>query len=112
MDEPAGSLLRDARGRAGLSQSELGRRAGVARSVISAYEAGARQPALPTLAKLIRAAGFELDLKLRPARHGRFSGPIGGRLSINSPGQSAGDRRPWADECAGVRQRAPRRGQT
>lgn len=106
----AGSLLRDARTRAGLSQSELGRRAGVAQSVISAYEAGARQPALPTLAKLVRGAGFELDMTLRPARRGRFSGPIGRRLT---PARRAEARkiaaaRPWADESAGVRQRGPR----
>ncbi|MDP9397101.1 MAG: helix-turn-helix transcriptional regulator, partial [Actinomycetota bacterium] len=48
----AAALLREARERAGLSQLELGRRAGVAQSVISAYESGRRQPALPTLAGL------------------------------------------------------------
>lgn len=80
VDEPAGSLLRDARARAGLSQAELGRRAGVTQSVISAYEAGARQPALPTLARLIRAAGFDLDMKLRPATD-RLVGPVGRRLT-------------------------------
>jgi predicted transcriptional regulator len=35
----AAVLLRDARLRAGLSQVELGRRAGVSQSVISAYQA-------------------------------------------------------------------------
>lgn len=62
----AGSLLRDARQRAGLSQVELARRAGVTQSVVSAYESGARQPSMPTLERLIAAAGFELDLGLRP----------------------------------------------
>ena len=81
VDQPAGSLLRDARSRAGLSQAELGRRAGVAQSVISAYEAGSRQPALPTLARLIHAAGFDLDVKLRPAHTGRLRGPVGRRLT-------------------------------
>jgi predicted nucleotidyltransferase len=63
-----GSLLRDARHRAGLSQVELGRRAGVTQSVVSAYEAGARQPSLLTLARLVRAAGFDLDVALHEAQ--------------------------------------------
>jgi hypothetical protein len=58
-------LLRDARLRAGLSQVELGRRAGVTQSVVSAYEAGARQPSLLTLLRLVRAAGFDLDIALQ-----------------------------------------------
>jgi predicted nucleotidyltransferase len=33
--------------------------------VVSAYEAGARQPSLPTLLRLVRAAGFDLDIALR-----------------------------------------------
>ena len=74
-------MLREARLRSRLSQSELGRRAGVAQSVISAYEAGARQPSVPTLARLIRSAGFELDMKLRPSSRARFRGPIGKRLT-------------------------------
>jgi transcriptional regulator with XRE-family HTH domain len=42
----AAALLREARRRAGLSQTELAVRAGVAQSVISAYETGRREPAL------------------------------------------------------------------
>ena len=57
-------MLRDARSRAGLSQSELARRAGVAQSVVSEYEAGKRQPALPTLARLVAATGHELTIGL------------------------------------------------
>jgi predicted nucleotidyltransferase/DNA-binding XRE family transcriptional regulator len=57
-------LLSEARSRAGLSQSELARRAGVPQSVISEYEAGKRQPALPTLSKLIAATGHELAVEL------------------------------------------------
>lgn len=76
---PAGLLLRQARQRAGLSQVELARRAGVAQSVISAYECGTRQPALPTLTRLVAAAGFELDMHMSPEppppRHSQ--GPLG-----------------------------------
>jgi uncharacterized protein len=62
--KPAGVLLREARCRAGLSQVELGRRAGLTQSVVSAYETGARQPSLPTLARLISVTGYELDMRL------------------------------------------------
>jgi len=70
---------RDARLRAGLSQVELGRRAGVTQSVVSAYEAGARQPSLLTLARLVRAAGFDLDITLHEAqpREERGADPLG-----------------------------------
>jgi transcriptional regulator with XRE-family HTH domain len=48
-----------------MSQAELAVGAGVAQSVISAYEAGRRQPSLPTLAKLIEAAGYDLVVDIR-----------------------------------------------
>lgn len=75
-------LLHDARRRAGLSQVELGRRAGLTQSVVSAYESGARQPSLPTLQRLVAAAGFDLDVQVceRPASTS-LAGPIGTRLS-------------------------------
>jgi predicted nucleotidyltransferase/DNA-binding XRE family transcriptional regulator len=78
----AGALLRQARKRAGLSQVELAARAGVTQSVVSAYESGHRQPAIPALAALIDAAGYELVLGLRrqPRRLGRLSGPVGRRV--------------------------------
>jgi uncharacterized protein len=80
--ETAGTLLRRARLDAGLSQAELAGRAGVTQSVISAYESGHRQPALPTLAALIEAAGYELALEVRPQprRLSRLSGPVGQRV--------------------------------
>jgi predicted nucleotidyltransferase/DNA-binding XRE family transcriptional regulator len=78
----AGELLREARRRAGLSQTELARRAGVAQSVISAYESGRRQPALPTLLALIKAAGLDLHMELRRPQSplSRLSGPLGRRV--------------------------------
>jgi uncharacterized protein len=75
-----GALLREARTRAGLSQAQLAARAGVAQSVISIYESGRRQPALSTLAALVEATGFDLDLRLRRRRLDRLTGPIGARL--------------------------------
>ena len=64
-DLTAGALLRRARLRAGLSQDQLARAAGVTQSVISAYESGRRQPALPTLARLVEASGARLTVDLQ-----------------------------------------------
>jgi hypothetical protein len=52
---------------AGISQRELARRAGVPQSMIAAIESGRREPTLPTLLRLLRAAGFDLRLHLEPA---------------------------------------------
>lgn len=60
----AAEVLRDARQRSGLSQTELARRAEVAQSVISAYESGRREPALSTLSRLVAAAGQRLTVGL------------------------------------------------
>jgi len=75
-------LLREARHRAGLTQTELAARAGVTQSVISAYESGHRQPALSTLASLIGATGYVLDVRLRrqPTGLAKLTGPLGRRV--------------------------------
>jgi predicted nucleotidyltransferase/DNA-binding XRE family transcriptional regulator len=66
-------MIRQARRQAGLSQTELARRAGVAQSVISAYESNQREPGLRTLAKLIEATGHHLSIGLLPV----LSTPLG-----------------------------------
>jgi transcriptional regulator with XRE-family HTH domain len=63
-DPLAGDLLRLARAKSGLTQSELAARAGVAQSLVSAYETGRRQPTVPALKRLLAAAGFELRTRL------------------------------------------------
>lgn len=68
-------MLRDARQRAHLSQAELAHRAQVAQSVISAYESGRREPALPTLARLVAATGHQLTMHLEPTESARPSLP-------------------------------------
>ena len=77
-----GTLLREARSRAGLTQQQLASRAGVTQSVISAYESGHRQPALSTLTALVDAAGFDLEVRVRRRPRGleRLSGPLGRRV--------------------------------
>lgn len=64
----AGGLIRDARERAGLTQTQLAAAAGTSQGVISAYESGRRQPTVPTLQRLIRAADAELVLEARSVR--------------------------------------------
>jgi transcriptional regulator with XRE-family HTH domain len=63
---PAAALLQLARLKAGLSQRELAERVGVPTTMISAYERDRRQPTLPTLLRLLRAAGFDLRMRLEP----------------------------------------------
>jgi predicted nucleotidyltransferase/DNA-binding XRE family transcriptional regulator len=79
----SGSLLREARTRSRLSQTDLARRAGVAQSVISAYESGHREPSLRTLQRLVAATGNDLLLDLAhsaDARPGLPDTPLGRRL--------------------------------
>jgi len=62
----AGRLLRRARDRAGLSLRELAARAGTSHATLSAYETGRKVPSVATLERILRAAGFALDLELVP----------------------------------------------
>jgi predicted nucleotidyltransferase/DNA-binding XRE family transcriptional regulator len=75
-------VLKDARRRAGMTQIDLARTAGMSQSVISAYESGARQPSLATLRRLVSATGFELVVSLLPQAtpRGRLTGPLGRRV--------------------------------
>jgi uncharacterized protein len=66
MPSTSGAMIRDARVRAQLSQTDLAQRAGVAQSVISAYESDRRDPSLRTLTKLIQATGHRLAIDLVP----------------------------------------------
>lgn len=64
---PAAALLQLARIKSGLSQGQLSERAGVPATMISAYERDRRQPTIPTLMRLLKAAGFELSMRLLPS---------------------------------------------
>ena len=57
-------LVREARKRAGLTQTELAQRAGVPQSTVGRIESGARVPSTELVERLIRAAGFELRVGL------------------------------------------------
>jgi transcriptional regulator with XRE-family HTH domain len=60
------SLIREARLRAGLTQTELAERTGRDRSVVARWEQAVVAPSLETLLELIRACGFDLPLELVP----------------------------------------------
>lgn len=77
--DTAGTLLRDARRRAGMTQTQLAHRAGITQSVVSAYESNRREPSLPVLLRLIAATGHVLDGTLVAAGHGTAA-PLSGRL--------------------------------
>ena len=58
------NLVREARKRAGLTQAELGRRAGVPQSTVARIESGARDPSTELVERLVRAAGLEIRVSL------------------------------------------------
>ena len=62
----SGALIRQARTRAGLSQTELARRTGRLQSQIVRWEAGVNQPTFETVRSLIRACGFDFSTELVP----------------------------------------------
>lgn len=59
-------MIRRAREDAGLTQSVLAERSGVAQSVISSYEKGRREPSASALDVLLTAAGFRLVVEPEP----------------------------------------------
>jgi transcriptional regulator with XRE-family HTH domain len=61
-----GTLIRQARMRAGLSQVELSARSGKDRAQIARWERDVVVPSLETLRQLLRACGFDLELALVP----------------------------------------------
>ncbi len=64
-DHVAAELIGEIRQTSGLSRAELSRRAGIPRSVLSAYEHVRRQPSVAALARIAAAAG--LEVRLAPA---------------------------------------------
>lgn len=58
--------LIDARAEAGITQSELSRRTGIAQTDISKLERGNGNPSLKTLKRLAEGLGMTLELKFKP----------------------------------------------
>lgn len=75
--DTAARLIAELRAASGLSQAEIARRAGLTRSVVNAYEHGARQPGVDALARIAAAAGMRLGFTpsvsaVDPVRAGRL----------------------------------------
>ena len=87
----AGSLIREARLTAKLSQTELASRAGTSQPALARYEGSITVPALPTLERLLAACGAQLDLdvtygvgRVRPRSSARAGlGEVAGHLRRN-----------------------------
>ena len=58
--------LIDARAEAGITQTELSRRTGIAQTDISKLERGNGNPSLKTLKRLAEGLGMTLELKFKP----------------------------------------------
>jgi transcriptional regulator with XRE-family HTH domain len=59
-----GSVVREARRRAGLTQRRLAALAGVSQPTIARVEAGVTKPALDEVARLVDACGLELRISI------------------------------------------------
>jgi transcriptional regulator with XRE-family HTH domain len=66
MDITPASLVREVRRLSGLTQRDLAARAGTSQPAIARLEQGLLSPTLATLQRILKAAGFELGLRLIP----------------------------------------------
>ena len=62
----SGSIIREARLRAGLTQGDLQARTGKDRAQIARWERDAVAPSFDTLRDVVRACGFDIDVTLKP----------------------------------------------
>jgi len=63
----SGQLVREARRRAALSQTELGRRLGTSQAAIARWEQGKTAPSFETLRRVARACGLDVGVSLSNA---------------------------------------------
>ena len=57
-----------ARQKAGITQAQLAKRAGTSQPAVVRYESGQSSPSIATMTRLLRACGFDLDIRLKKAR--------------------------------------------
>ncbi|MEP6759224.1 MAG: helix-turn-helix transcriptional regulator [Actinomycetota bacterium] len=62
----SGQLLREARRRAGLTQQQVADRAAVSQSLVARIESGRVASSFERLLGLVRACGFDLDIRVVP----------------------------------------------
>ena len=66
-------LILQARSQAGLTQSQLAKSAGTSQAAVARYESGKASPSVATLSRLLHAAGFELQVSLKPTSRSNLS---------------------------------------
>lgn len=71
----ASALIRDARERAGFTQSELASRAGTSQPAVARYEGGTVSPSVITLERLLRACGVVLNVEVESGPSADLRGP-------------------------------------
>jgi len=97
----AWAIVREARARAGLSQRELAVRARKAQSEIARIEAGRQDPTFGTLERLVRAAGFDLQIRLVP--HDDHDERLIRSMLALSPEQRLRGLEEWSELLSGAR---------
>ena len=59
-------MIRVAHRYSGMTTADLAKKAGIGLSTLRAYKNGHRQPALPIFNHIIKAAGFQLVIRIEP----------------------------------------------
>ena len=67
-------LIAEARKNAGFTQVELAQRAGTSQAAVARYESRKASPSAATLIRLLRAAGLELEVRIRKSTASDLSG--------------------------------------
>src|SRR5580693_7155679 len=91
MPENFGERLRSTRESKGLSQAELGQKAGLQPSAISHFESGRRSPSFDNLRKLADALNVTIDHLLGRETASGTAGPMAQKLFRNFEQMSAED---------------------
>jgi transcriptional regulator with XRE-family HTH domain len=68
-----GQLVREARRRAGMTQRQLASRAGVTQPTVARIERGEVEASLERVLELVRAAGFDLEVRVVPLDEDAFA---------------------------------------
>ncbi|HUW88170.1 MAG TPA: helix-turn-helix domain-containing protein [Candidatus Paceibacterota bacterium] len=76
-------ILGFVRQQSGLTQAELAQRAGTSQSAIARYENGNASPSTTTLLRLLKAAGYELDVMVRKTPPLNLSGSRAQKIRLS-----------------------------
>jgi transcriptional regulator with XRE-family HTH domain len=110
--EKLGTLIRDARRAAGLTQGELARRLGTTQSAVARLERGRAQPRVDTVERALGACGRRLELRAVPLSAGSIDETLVARQLRVSPGERiASFERSYAAASANSRASARSRGE-